>query len=324
MAYTNVWSNAIASDSTVSNLIDDRINRVLIDVEQRMDDVLGNTNWTTGVDPVVASGSRLVNKPNYASPNVGLIPKVSATGPTALANSLISESGGTIIISGNLTVAGSVVNIRSIAYTFPVADGSAGFVLQTNGAGALTWVSVASAGGITGAGTAGRLTKWSASDNVVNSLLEEVGNNILPASDNISDLGSGAKRFVNGTFSSTLSAGLFNGNLQGNTLGPIVDISGASTPIRLTSTTLTGTNILTISENTPTGNPIALDLSDATGAAYRVNGTKVLGPRITGWQAWTGTPTRTALDTSETSLQNVNERIKALIDDLFTHGILGT
>lgn len=51
---------------------------------------------------------------------------------------------------------------------------------------------------------------------------------------------------------------------------------------------------------------------------------KVLGPRITGWANWTGTATRTAIVTSTATLANVAEAVKALIDDLKTHGLIGT
>lgn len=51
---------------------------------------------------------------------------------------------------------------------------------------------------------------------------------------------------------------------------------------------------------------------------------KVLGPRITGWASWTGTATRTAIATGSATVANVAEALKALIDDLKTHGLIGT
>lgn len=54
-----------------------------------------------------------------------------------------------------------------------------------------------------------------------------------------------------------------------------------------------------------------------------VNGTQVLGARKTGWTASTGTATRTGFATSTATAQQVAEALKALIDDLISHGVIG-
>lgn len=51
--------------------------------------------------------------------------------------------------------------------------------------------------------------------------------------------------------------------------------------------------------------------------------TQVLGLRRTGWTAWTGTATRTTVATGSATLQNVAEALKALLDDLTAHGLIG-
>lgn len=51
--------------------------------------------------------------------------------------------------------------------------------------------------------------------------------------------------------------------------------------------------------------------------------TKVLGAQITGWGAPTGTATRTTFATGSVTLSQLAERVKALIDDLTTHGMIG-
>lgn len=51
---------------------------------------------------------------------------------------------------------------------------------------------------------------------------------------------------------------------------------------------------------------------------------KVVGARVTGWQAATGTATRTTFDTATVTLPLLAQRMKALIDDLITHGLIGT
>lgn len=75
-----------------------------------------------------------------------------------------------------------------------------------------------------------------------------------------------------------------------------------------------GTTALTLSTT-------ALNL--ATGVTLQVNGTQVLTSRRTGWGAPTGTATRTAFATGSVTLDQLAERVKALIDDLTTHGVIG-
>ena len=53
------------------------------------------------------------------------------------------------------------------------------------------------------------------------------------------------------------------------------------------------------------------------------SGTQVLGARATGWAAMTGTATRTAYDTATVTTAQLAERVKALIDDLRSHGLIG-
>lgn len=53
------------------------------------------------------------------------------------------------------------------------------------------------------------------------------------------------------------------------------------------------------------------------------NGVQVLGLRHSGWQAPTGTATRTTFATSTVTTAQLAERVKALIDDLTDHGLIG-
>lgn len=61
----------------------------------------------------------------------------------------------------------------------------------------------------------------------------------------------------------------------------------------------------------------------ASGKVMKVNGTQVVTSRRTGWGAPTGTPTRTTFATGSVTLPQLAERVKALIDDLTTHGLIG-
>jgi hypothetical protein len=65
-----------------------------------------------------------------------------------------------------------------------------------------------------------------------------------------------------------------------------------------------------------------MELMQSTNA-YKVNNLKVVGSRRTGWAASTGTATRTTFATTTVTLPQLAERVKALLDDLTTHGLIG-
>ena len=69
-----------------------------------------------------------------------------------------------------------------------------------------------------------------------------------------------------------------------------------------------------------------LDVSGVinTDATYRVNGQIVVTARQPGWSPASGTATRTAFATSTVTTAQLAERVKALIDDLRTHGLIGS
>ena len=63
---------------------------------------------------------------------------------------------------------------------------------------------------------------------------------------------------------------------------------------------------------------------DMTAApALRIAGTTVVNTRKTGWGGATGTATRTTFATGTVTTAQLAERVKALIDDLTTHGMIG-
>jgi hypothetical protein len=113
--------------------------------------------------------------------------------------------------------------------------------------------------------------------------------------------------------------------------------------IAATNVTVTYTNASTVyidgaptnGTNVTVTNPYALYINAGTsffggnvnlssGNEYRINNTKVVGARITGWAAATGTATRTTFATSTVTTQQLAERVKGLIDDLISHGLIGT
>lgn len=67
---------------------------------------------------------------------------------------------------------------------------------------------------------------------------------------------------------------------------------------------------------------VTLDLT----TSLKINGTKVLGARKTGWTAPTGTASRAGFDTTTVTLTQLAEFCKALFDDLNSaagHGVIG-
>lgn len=79
-----------------------------------------------------------------------------------------------------------------------------------------------------------------------------------------------------------------------------------------------GSRILQLEENS-----VSKFAVDASGFLY-IAGTKVLGTRVTGYTAMTGTADRaTAYATSTITLVQLAERVKAIQDDLTTHGAIG-
>jgi hypothetical protein len=83
---------------------------------------------------------------------------------------------------------------------------------------------------------------------------------------------------------------------------------------RLLINNSTGTERLCV-----TGNA---QLTDSTNY-FMVGTNPVVGSRKTGWAAPTGTATRSTFATSTVTTAQLAERVKALIDDLTTHGLIG-
>ncbi|MFM6207483.1 hypothetical protein, partial [Planktothrix sp.] len=61
----------------------------------------------------------------------------------------------------------------------------------------------------------------------------------------------------------------------------------------------------------------------AKATSFFVGNNQVVSSRRTGWTAPTGTASRTTFVTSTVTLVQLAERIKALIDDLTAHGLIG-
>lgn len=65
-------------------------------------------------------------------------------------------------------------------------------------------------------------------------------------------------------------------------------------------------------------------VSTSAAFAYFIDDLQVLTSRMTGWTAPTGTDSRATFDADSTSVTELAQRLKALIDDLTAHGIIGS
>lgn len=117
----------------------------------------------------------------------------------------------------------------------------------------------------------------------------------------------------------------------GNALGDFTvtrDLSVTRNAV-VTGNLTTNGNLLANTFGTASGPTISVlnaisSVSTINATGYQVSATAVVGTRKTGWGAPTGTATRTTFVTSTVTLPLLAERVKALIDDLTTHGLIGT
>ncbi len=69
---------------------------------------------------------------------------------------------------------------------------------------------------------------------------------------------------------------------------------------------------------------MALELAFSSPLAHvTIDGNQVVGARKTGWSAATGTTSRATFDTATVTTAQLAQRVKTLIDDLITHGLIG-
>ncbi len=85
----------------------------------------------------------------------------------------------------------------------------------------------------------------------------------------------------------------------------------ASTAVAITGGSASGLASLSVTGNADVG------------GAYRVDGVRVVSNRVTGWNPATGTASRAAFDAATVTTAQLAQRLKALIDDLIAHGLIG-
>jgi hypothetical protein len=264
------------------------------------------------------------------------------TGASAVGDSILSESGSLIRFAG-ATSSFPALKRSSAELQVRLADDSAYAVLRAldvNAQGNLSVTGLASIGGNTSIDVAGSSTG-------------------SPRLLGLSNIASGnAARFqfgdgfnsIQNSYSGRMVIQSFHGlKIYGHTYGVT---TGSEAPVGFSSNDVTDPHVEFIGSN----GGFSENLADNThvqirGASsmvagvtsflrcvtsggterftvledgkVRIAGAQVLGPRKTGWTAPTGTPTRTGFATGSATLQQVAEALKAVIDDLISHGILG-
>jgi len=256
---------------------------------------LANTNATTGALPVSRGGTGLTAAPGNGQLPIGNGSGYALAGLTGTANQLTVTNG-----AGTITLSTPQNTHTSATPTFGA------LTLSTNGSGGGLTVSdvqlYRSAADVWrspdalivdtylevnggNSGVALQMTRASGNQIGIAFTQTSIGNNLIymPASSNFLHFQSGG-----------------NNNLSLDNANRRVGIKNAAPAHELDVTGEINASV-----------------------AHRTAGTQVVGPRKTGWSAWTGTPTRSSKATSTATLANVAEALKALLDDLISHGLIG-
>lgn len=96
-------------------------------------------------------------------------------------NAVTSTSGTAYSIYDNTTNRarfGGSISVRGVDYVWPSSDGTANYVLSTDGSGNLSWVSNLTGGAVTGSGTTNYIPKWSSSSALTDSVIYDDGTNV--------------------------------------------------------------------------------------------------------------------------------------------------
>lgn len=140
-------------------------------------------------------------------------------------------------------------------------------------------------------------------------------------------IGSLAQPLIGSTTSDPILAGIPSSSNAVTNVGATSTASGlalASNGGTTPMITLSGTpNIGGANITSGTIDTARLPATINIATAYQIAGVQVVNNQKTGWGAWAGSATRSSKDTTTATLANVAEALKALLDDLLAHGLIG-
>ncbi len=310
MAYTNAWTTVAPDNLTLANQIDDEFRKLRLDIQERENTIIGAPgNW--GTDPVIDGtnvkslaqlSAGLVGKPNINASNNTLPKRLDANN---LTDSGLSDDGTTVTFA-----LARKVRINGLEYTWPTVAPAGTFLRHVTG-GVMDWATVASLGAAFGTGTNGKLTKWTGTNNVGDSIVSETPGNIAVA----------------GILAATTVNASVDVNAVSNVVGAIVkgtsQIHFGTSPIikATTSVAAPSLKVLNLEEQVADGHSTILNIRGSSGALW-INGNQVLGAQISGWGDPTGTKSRLTFNADTVSTSSLAFRVAALIDDLKQHGMI--
>ena len=225
---------------------------------------------------------------------------------------------------------GGTVTIPNVEKVYVVRNGASGAVTFTTGSG--TTCSVAAGGlGIvvceSGNVCRNVTTLISASDIGVGTLAVARGGTGVTTATGAGSVVLSASPTFTGTIIG--AAAILSGTLSLNVSGDPLVINNAAGSTLVGCSTF-GTLKFRVGANgnnfmiTDTGAISRFELTTGGAPAILLNSTQVVTTRQTGWAAATGTATRSTFATGSVTLSVLAEHVKALIDDLMAHGLIGT
>lgn len=284
---------------------------------------LANSGASSG-DVLTYDGSKYApSTPTAGVTGSGTTGRITAwTSSSAIgASTLIKSGAGVLTLSAagtcTLTIgaSGGTLNLAGGTLTLgpDLTTSGAGSTLTLSSAGAYTLTIPATGTAALGTGASTRLAYWG-------------GTNTLTSDTGLTF--DGELHLTGRYWSEGSSAGYVLDDRDGSGQWMMYAIND----VWYVSSTATGTNRFGVSTSaiTPGGAGGTVNLGSSTnyfstmyGTTLRLGSTQVLSARKTGWAAASGVATRTTFATTTVTTQQLAERVKALIDDLISHGAIG-
>lgn len=224
---------------------------------------------------------------------------------------------------------GGTVAVPNLEKVYFVRNGSSGAVTLTTGSGTTCNVVVGGLGIVVSEGgnvCRNLISLMNAGDIAAGTLPVARGGTGTTTSTGSGSVVLSASPTVTGTM--TAAAANLSGTLALSVSGDPLTLNNAAGSTLIGCST-SGTLRFRIGANgnnfmiTDTSAISRFELTTGATPAIQLNGTQVVTTRQTGWATATGTATRSTFATGSVTLSVLAEHVKALIDDLITHGLIG-